>query len=232
MEIINILKKSKATSLIMLINLIVFTLLVINGGFDSNNLIRFGASNSELIIKGQYYRVFTQLFVHTSYLHFIFNMLVIYMMVPSIEIKYGPWVVLFVFLLAGLFDELVSFSLLKKWEAGGGASTGYFGLYGLSIGSLLFYKDEDLNKWARQFIYPMIFVFIVSEVYFRMRGGTPQFIFEYSQSHIIGFFAGAILAGVFPIKGYKLDKRIRIIFTVLFIVLLILLFFFAYFGRK
>lgn len=226
------LKKSKATSFIMLLNLVVFILILINGGFTSENLLRFGASNSELIIKGQYYRVFTQLFVHSSYFHFIFNMLVIYMIGPSIENKYGPWVLISVFLLAGLFDELLSFLILGKWEAGGGSSTGYFGLYGLAIGALLFYKDRNLKGWSRQFILPMLFVFIASEIYFRIIGGRPQLVWGYSHSHLGVFLAGVILAGVFPPKGYQLNKKIRLCFAIFFVVLLITFFFVAYFSGR
>ena len=231
-EILGRFKKSKATSFIMLINLVVFILILINGGFTSENLLRFGASNSELIIKGQYYRVFTQLFVHSSYFHFIFNMLVIYMIGPSIENKYGPWVLISVFLLAGLFDELLSFLILGKWEAGGGSSTGYFGLYGLAIGALLFYKDRNLKGWSRQFILPMLFVFIASEIYFRIIGGRPQLVWGYSHSHLGGFLAGVILAGVFPPKGYQLNKKIRLCFAIFFVGLLITFFFVAYFSGR
>ena len=231
-EIFTRLKKSEATSFILLVNFIVFILLVINGGFTSQNMLRFGASNSELIIKGQYYRVFTQLFVHTGLLHFIFNMLVIYMIGPSIENKYGPWVLISVFLLAGLFDELLSFIILEKWEAGGGSSTGYFGLYGLAIGALLFYKDRNLKRWSRQFILPMIFVFIASEIYFRIIGGRPQLVWGYSHSHLGGFLAGLILAGVFPPKGYQLNKKIRLCFAIFFVGLLITFFFIAYFSGR
>lgn len=49
-QILERLKKSKATSLILLLNLIVFIMVVANGGFNSSNLIRFGASNSDLIL--------------------------------------------------------------------------------------------------------------------------------------------------------------------------------------
>ncbi len=225
-QIVERLKKSKATSLIILLNLIVFIMVVANGGFNSSNLIRFGASNSDLILQGQYYRMFTQLFVHISYFHFVFNIIVIFLIAPSVENKFGPYVVISVFLLAGLVDELISLLVLDKWEAGGGASTGYFALYGLAIGILFFYKDEDLQRWAKDFILPMVFVMLASEIYFRIRSGSPDFIFAYSQSHITGLLVGLILSGVFSPKGYKLDKRIRAFFVIFFVSLLVLLFFY------
>lgn len=230
-QIVERLKKSKATSLIILLNLIVFIMVVANGGFNSSNLVRFGASNADLILKGQYYRMFTQLFVHHSYFHFVFNMIVIFLMAPSVENKFGPYVVIGVFLLAGLVDELISFIILDKWEAGGGASTGYFALYGLAIGTLFFYKDEDLQRWAKDFILPMLFVMLASEIYFRIRSGSPDFILSYSQSHITGLLVGLILSGIFPPKGYGLDKRIRDFFVTFFVCLLVLLFFLAFFKK-
>lgn len=228
-EIIGRFKKSKATSFIMLINLVVFILILINGGFTSENLLRFGASNSELITSGQYYRVLSQLFVHVSWVHFVFNMLVICMMAFSVEKMFGPKAVILTFLLAGIADELISFQVLEKWEASGGSSTGYFGLYGLAIGTLFFYKDEDLRKWSRQFILPAILILLVSEVYFRLRGGNPHFLLAYNKSHLVGFFTGLLLSGVFPVKGYDLNKKTRFIFTGLFMVLLALLILSFYF---
>lgn len=222
-EILGRFKKSKATSFIMLLNLVVFIWILINGGFTSENLLRFGASNSELITRGQYYRMVSQLFVHVSWVHFVFNMLVIYMMAFSVEKMYGPKAVILTFLLAGVVDELISFQVLEKWEASGGSSTGYFGLYGLAIGTLFFYKDEDLRMWARQFILPAILILLVSEVYFRLRGGSPHFLLAYNKSHLVGFFTGLLLSGVFPVKGYELNKKTRFIFTGLFMVLLVLL---------
>lgn len=222
-EILGRFKKSKATSFIMLLNLVVFILILINGGFTSENLLRFGASNSELITRGQYYRMVSQLFVHVSWVHFVFNMLVICMMAFSVEKMFGPKAVILTFLLAGVVDELISFQVLEKWEASGGSSTGYFGLYGLAIGTLFFYKDEDLRMWARQFILPAILILLVSEVYFRLRGGSPHFLLAYNKSHLVGFFTGLFLSGVFPVKGYELNKKTRFIFAGLFMVLLVLL---------
>lgn len=77
----------------------------------------------------------------------------------------------------------------------------------------------------------MLFVMLASEIYFRVRSGSPDFIFAYSQSHITGFIAGVILSGVFPPKGYVLDKRIRAFFTILFVGLLFLFFFLAFFNK-
>ncbi len=230
-NIIEILKESKATTLILTINLIIFVLILANGGFNSTNLVRFGASNSELIKEGQYYRLLTSLFIHHSWIHFIFNMFVIYMIAPSIESRFGPWVLLGVFLLAGLFDDLFSFLISDNWQSAGGSSTGFFGLYGLAIGTLLFYKDQNLNQWAKQFILPMVIIFIASEIYFRITAGRPDFIIEFSQGHLTAFVAGVILAGVFAPRGYYLDKKIRIICGILFIGLLLLFLFFGFLPK-
>ena len=126
-NIIEILKESKATTLILTINLIRVVLIVVNGGFSSTNLVRFGASNSELIKEGQYFRLLTHIFIHHSWIHFIFNMFVIYMMAPSIESKFRPWVLLGVFLLAGLFDGLFSFLISDNWQSAGDLQQDFLG---------------------------------------------------------------------------------------------------------
>lgn len=227
-----ILKEYKFTSLILLINAIVFALIVIKGGPNRDTLVRFGASNYELIKSGQYYRVFTQIFVHLSWIHFLFNMLVIYMMVPSVEQKFGSYTLVGVYLLVCLLDGLFMPLIYDNWIASGGASGGYFGLYGLAIGTLLFYKDEGLNKWAGQFILPMILIMIGTEIYFRIIQGSPERILDYNIGHLSSLCIGVILAGIFEPKGYKLPIKIRVISIMVYISLAIIFFYFGYYRRS
>lgn len=229
-KLIDILKNYKATGLILLINTIMFALIIINGGPNTQTLIRFGAANSDLIAKGEYYRLFTHAFVHLSYIHFIFNMIVIYMMAPSIEDKFGPWVVISTYLLVALFEQLFSPLVFKRVSAGGGSSVGYFGLYGLAIGTLFFYKDEKINGWARQYIIPMVLIILGSEAYFRIIHGSDSFLLEYNIGHILSLLGGMILSGVFSPRGYELKLSNKIAFATVFVSFLFLFFYLGYYS--
>lgn len=227
-----VLKESKFTSLILLINVVVFALIVINGGPNSDTLVRFGASNYELIKNGQFYRIFTQIFVHHSWIHFLFNMLVIYMMVPSVEQKFGPYTLVGVYFLVCLLDGLLMPLIHDNWIASGGASGGYFGLYGLAIGTLFIYKDEGLNRWASQFILPMTLIMLGTEIYFRITQGSPERILDYNIGHLSSLCIGIILAGIFEPKGYDLPIKIRVISIIIYISLAVIFFYFGYYRRS
>ena len=59
------------TSLILLINLMMVLVLTTTGGFGIDNLIRYGAIYPVVMTDyTQYYRIFTAMILHGSFLHF------------------------------------------------------------------------------------------------------------------------------------------------------------------
>ena len=70
-------KDSFLTFIILIINLIVFTIMELNGGSENiNNLIDFGALYPERVFKnGEIFRLFTNMFVHIGLAHIAANSL-------------------------------------------------------------------------------------------------------------------------------------------------------------
>ena len=119
------------TGYIIVINAIVFLLMSLKGGFwfpSQDLLLEFGAKDPVSLAKGEYWRLFTPIFVHIGFIHFIMNNLGLYFIGYQLEKLLGARWYLALYLLAGLMGNIASsfFSLALS----AGASGALFGLLG------------------------------------------------------------------------------------------------------
>jgi membrane associated rhomboid family serine protease len=82
------------------------------------------------ISHGQYYRLFTAIFLHFDWIHIGLNMYCLYIVGPPLEAALGRWRYLTLFLVSGLAGSAASFWLGPVLEGGAGASGAIFGLFG------------------------------------------------------------------------------------------------------
>lgn len=80
--------------------------------------------------RGEYYRLFTSIFVHAGWLHLGMNMLVLWIMGRSLEAALGRVRFLTLFVVAGLGGAVASYWFNDPMVAGVGASGAIFGLFG------------------------------------------------------------------------------------------------------
>ncbi len=111
------------------------------GGIGSSSLLADGAVSRFAVDQGEYWRLLTSGFLHTGFLHLLFNMFALYvlggMLEPAIgRLKFG--VVYFVSLFAGSFGAL----LLTPDGATAGASGAIFGLMGAAV---IVMRDRGIN---------------------------------------------------------------------------------------
>lgn len=90
-------------------------------------LIKYGASYVPFINAGDYWRLWTPMFVHVSPIHLGLNMVTLYLVGPVVEQKIGSIRMGCVYLLSGLAGNFVSF-LFSQNTVSAGASTSLFGL--------------------------------------------------------------------------------------------------------
>jgi rhomboid protease GluP len=84
------------------------------------------AKVNEFILQGQLWRLVTPILLHGSVLHILMNMYALFIIGPVIERSYGKVRFLVLYLLAGVFGNVLSF--LFTSEPSLGASTSIFGL--------------------------------------------------------------------------------------------------------
>lgn len=130
------------------INVLVFLAMVITGvgavSPDTQALLRWGGTYAPSITRGEWWRLFTAMFVHAGVIHLLFNMVALLNIGAVVERMVGrvPFVVLY--LLSGVGGSIAS----VYWHplaVGVGASGAIFGLYG-GLGGFLLRAPESLPR--------------------------------------------------------------------------------------
>ena len=141
-----------ATYILIIINIVVYLLMTIAGGSENTAvLIGFGAKVNQLIVNGQWWRLFTPMFIHIGLQHIVLNMVTLYFIGLQIEALFGKWRFVLLYLISGLGGNIASFVFSPSISAG--ASTSIFGLFGafLMLGES-FRQNPYIKATAKQFL--------------------------------------------------------------------------------
>jgi rhomboid protease GluP len=101
---------------------------------------------NDYIVQGQFWRLFTPMFLHGSILHLGFNMYARFILGPGLERYYGRWRFLMLYVLAGFAGNV--FSFLFTINPSLGSSTAIFGLLGAQ--GVFLYRNRELFGPAAQ----------------------------------------------------------------------------------
>jgi rhomboid protease GluP len=112
-------------------NVIVFIVLLLGG----DRLLLLLAQTGELFFAGDYWQVFTAMFVHFDLLHIAFNMFALVYFGRLDEVSYSKTEYLTIYLGAGFVGNVASLYLLPANVPTGGASGAIFGLLGAYVAS-------------------------------------------------------------------------------------------------
>ncbi|MDO5133851.1 MAG: rhomboid family intramembrane serine protease [Eubacteriales bacterium] len=123
-----------ATYCLIGINLLVFAAESLRGGAASKETaLRFGAQYTPYIQRGQWYRLFSSMFLHFGAVHLLCNMYSLFNLGPSLEYFFGIPIFLFLYLFSGLAGNLLTFFTelrSHRYALSLGASGAVFGLLG------------------------------------------------------------------------------------------------------
>lgn len=120
-------KKPVITVSLIVINTIIYFLTTFLGLIDNFAVNRF------FVLNGEYYRLFTGMFLHANIVHLLFNMYALYVIGAQLESFLGKYKYLIVYLLSGLGGSVLSIFFSNGFSVG--ASGAIFGL----LGSLLYF---------------------------------------------------------------------------------------------
>ena len=204
-------KKPIITYGIMAICILLFAGMYIfgNGSSDVNTLLYFGANLDVLVKDGQFYRLFTCMFLHIGLLHLLCNMYSLYIIGKEIENLYGKIKYIIIYIGSGICGSLLSIAFTHN-TVSAGASGAIFGL----LGSLLYfgyYYRAYLGNSIRKSILPVIGINLLIGF---MSSGIDN------AAHIGGLVGGiliSMLVGV-PGKSSKRDTINGTILTILYII--------------
>ena len=123
-------EKPVVTYALLLLNLLLWITLEVSGGStNAQNLIDFGALSAPLIVDGEYWRLFTAMFLHAGVMHILANSLSLFIFGQIVERTHGHARFALIYLLAGLFGSVASLTL-NSTGVGVGASGAVFGIVG------------------------------------------------------------------------------------------------------
>src|SRR5699024_2809196 len=149
-EIENVFSRGKPifTYGLLILNMLMFLLLERHGGsMNTETLIDFGAKYNPSIIDGQWWRIFSAMFLHIGFLHLFMNMLALYYLGTAVEKIYGSARFLVIYVLAGIGGGLASFAFTTNISAG--ASGALFGLFGALLFFGVIYKKLFFQTMGR-----------------------------------------------------------------------------------
>ena len=120
--------------LIIAVNILVFAVMEFLGSTqDAGLMLEWGAAYTPLILEGQWYRLFSSMFLHFGLGHLFNNMFLLLFMGDLLEKLVGKWRYLLIYLGSGLAGNLLSlFWELRTGDmyVSAGASGAIFGVVG------------------------------------------------------------------------------------------------------
>ena len=212
-------KKPIVTYSLIFICLLVFILMYVlgNGSTDNYTLLVFGANVDTLTKNGDYYRLFTSMFLHIGILHLLCNMYSLYIIGKEVENVFGKVKYLIIYLLSGIAGSILSLAFNHNTICAG-ASGAIFGL----LGALLYfgyYYRTYLGATLTRSIIPVIVLNLII-------GFTSSGIDN--AAHIGGLVGGILIAmavGV-PDKSNNNNKINGIVLSLIYFGFIIYLSFF------
>lgn len=186
---------------------------ILGGSTNTYVLIRLGAKVNQLIILGDWYRLFTPMFLHIGLAHLVFNGIVIYFLGIQLEAIFGHWRFLLLYIFSALAGNAASFAFNTNISAG--ASTALFGLFGSTLVlKKLFPGNMSMDALAKNFS----LLIVMNLVFGLFSSGIDM------AGHVGGLAGGYILAFALSAPGvWHRNTKQQILFAVIFVISILLL---------
>ncbi len=183
------------TYTLLVLNILIFLLQSAGEALYGFDLVAsMGMKINELIMQGEYWRLFTPMFLHGSILHLGFNMYALYIFGPGLERYYRHGRFLLLFFLGGFAGNVFSFMFSASNSLG--SSTAIFGLLAAE-GVFLYQNQKVFGGVARRALNNLIMIAVVNLI-IGLSPGIDNF------GHMGGLLGGAIFAFLGgPILGVK-----------------------------
>jgi membrane associated rhomboid family serine protease len=153
------------------LNVVLFGLMVLTGvgllNPNPQSLIRWGANFGPLTTRGEWWRLFTAMFLHIGVLHLLCNMWALWVVGVLLERLVGSLGLLVLYLLAGLVGSVASLYFYPR-SISAGASGAIFGLFGGLLGVVLVRRKQvPLEIFSR--LWSSGLTFLVFNLYIGLR---------------------------------------------------------------
>jgi len=189
---------------VIVANLAVWIAMEGRGGSESRTvLLRFGASYAPLLRAGQWWRTVTATFLHIGLRHLLANMITLAILGPAVMEAWGVGLTYFMYLLAGVAGNWVSFAISPSGAVKAGASGCILGLLGVLAGT----RIRDIRggqAHPSRFKTWHIVAMLVAFYGFVIGVGHADHL-----AHLGGLLAGGLLAFAMPRPGHLAPRAER-----------------------
>ena len=149
----------RAVTVLILIMMIVFVL-VLFPTFPGNVLFYYGTGVNLYIADGQWWRLITPIFLHSTFTHLLFNGFSLAIFGPFLEKLLGAFKFTIFFLSTGILANIATFLINPLTYNHVGASGAIFGLLGFFLYLVLFNKTNFTNN-ERNTVYTLTGIAII-----------------------------------------------------------------------
>ena len=180
--------REKCNLLMVMTNIIVFVILEWMGSTtDTMFMLHHGAMYEPLVVeRGEYYRLFTCMFLHFGVQHLLYNMLLLIFVGDMLEKAVGKMRYLMIYLGGGILGNLLSMGVAMKtgsYAVSVGASGAIFAV----VGALVFLAVKNRNRISREENRRLMIMAALSLIEGFTQTGTD------SMAHLGGFLGGMAL---------------------------------------
>lgn len=179
-------RSSKITIALILINVIMYAITAFFSGdildSDVRVLIYLGANENTLVSNGEYYRLFTSMFLHGGLLHLVLNMYALNALGPAVERAYGKVKYLLIYLIGGIIASISSYLF------SGGVSIGASGAIFALLGAVLVLALKTTTKGGKEMLRSILSVVAINMFVGFALPNIDNF------AHIGGLIGGSVVA--------------------------------------
>jgi len=157
------------------------------GTIDNNVILNAGGQVNSLVAQGQVWRIFTAMFLHFNLLHIGLNMFSLFLIGGVVEMVFGKWRYLLIYLGSGIVGGIVTFFVVPVDVVSAGASGAIFGVFG-ALGVFYIMNRQALGRYGAGAITNWLFWLGLNLVFGFSQPGIGIW------DHIGGLVAGMIIA--------------------------------------
>lgn len=185
------LSKEPVTAVLLLLNIIIFLVTDFTGGTDNTiHMLECGAAYPPFILEnGEFYRLFTCMFLHFGIEHLANNMLVLFVLGQRLEPVVGKIRFILIYFLGGIGGNLISLVYDIKggnYAVSAGASGAVFAVMGAMIWVVIRNRGRLQDISTRQML-----VMAAFSLYFGFASSGVD-----NAAHVGGMICGILLAVV------------------------------------
>jgi membrane associated rhomboid family serine protease len=159
------------------------------GSIDTNLIVLAGGQVNALVAQGQVWRIFTAMFLHFNLLHIGLNMLSLFLIGGVVEMVFGKWRYLVIYLGSGIVGGILTFYVSPLNTLAAGASGAIFGVFG-ALGVFYILNRQALGRYGAGAITNWLFWLGLNLVFGFSQPGIGIW------DHIGGLIAGMIIAAL------------------------------------